>query len=183
MSLTSYQRAVLQEMGIPVWLSKDAHAVNNTKEGSVFTPVVKQTIVKSPSSTPISKEEKQSRLAQLRAQVGSTNELSQTKPVQKAEENCQPDKQSTRVSSQDQSPKGIPLSAEQKQLCAVWLSDLTLACVQLGLPSSWANNVMIGKSLSISEQAIILPELPSALSSHQKRALWNTLINASKSAV
>ena len=182
MSLTSYQRAVLQEMGVPVWISKDAYVVNNAKEDNVRTPVVEQTAVKSSSSTPISREEKQSRLAQLRAQVGSSNEQSQTKPVQKAEENEQPDKHTTSVSSQDQLPRGIPLSAEQKQLCAVWLSDLTLACVQLGLPSSWASNVMIGKSLSISEQAIILPESPFALSSHQKKALWNALINASKSA-
>lgn len=183
MSLTFYQRAVLQEMGVPVWISKDAYAVNNIKEGNARASVVEQTAVKSPSSTPISKEQKQSRLAQLRAQVGSSNEQSQTKPVQKAEENEQPDKPSTRVSFQDQLPKGIPLSAEQKQVCAAWLSDLTLACVQLGLPSSWANNVLIGKSLSISEQAIVLPELPSALSSHQKRALWNALVNASKNAV
>ena len=183
MSLTSYQRAVLQEMGVPVWISKDAYVVNNAKEGNVRAPVVEQSAVKLPSSTPISKEEKQSRLAQLRAQVGSNNEQSQSKPVQPAEESEQPEEQPNRISSQGQLPKGIPLSAEQKQQCVAWLSDLTLACVQLGLPSSWANNVMIGKSLLISEQAIVLPELPSALSSHQKRALWNALINASKSAV
>ena len=183
MSLTSFQRAVLQEMGVPVWISKDAYVVNKAKEGNVRAPVVEQTAVKSTSSTPISKEEKQSRLAQLRAQVGSNNEQPQSKPVQPAEEKEQSKEQPTRFSSQDQLPKGIPFSAEQKQLYAALLSDLTLACIQLGLPSSWANNVMIGKSLSISEQAIVLPELPSALSSHQKRALWNALINASKSAV
>jgi hypothetical protein len=62
---------------------------------------------------------------------------------------------------------------------AAWLSDLTLACVQLGLSSSQVN-VFIGTTLSIHKDAIVLSAPPTQLSTQQKRALWQALIAASQ---
>ena len=79
-SLTSYQQAVLQEIGIPTWITKEAYN-EKVKEGTART---NHQLNSSPSSqvvganevpvtsTPISKEEKQSRLAQLRASVSGS---------------------------------------------------------------------------------------------------------------
>ncbi|MEC9022971.1 MAG: alanine acetyltransferase, partial [Pseudomonadota bacterium] len=91
MALTSYQQAVLQEMGIPVWITKDAYTElkqedqakqNNTNavqrnvgtasSSSTQLPYSQNAQINKPPSTPISQEEKQSRLAQLRANVGSS---------------------------------------------------------------------------------------------------------------
>ncbi|MCH2258126.1 MAG: alanine acetyltransferase, partial [Alteromonas sp.] len=82
MSLTSYQQAVLQEMGIPVWITKDAYTElkqedqakqNNTNavqrnvgtasSSSTQLPFSQNAQTNKPPSTPISQEEKQSRLA------------------------------------------------------------------------------------------------------------------------
>ena len=78
------------------------------------------------------------------------------------------------------SPEGTPLSAEQKAKSQQWLKDLQLACVQLGIPSQWANTIMIGRALSVTETAIILPATPLKLSTVQKRELWAQLISAAR---
>ena len=78
------------------------------------------------------------------------------------------------------SPEGIPLSAEQKAKSQQWLKDLQLACVQLGIPSQWASTIMIGRTLSVTETAIILPATPLKLTAVQKRELWAQLISAAR---
>lgn len=210
MSLTSYQQAVLQEMGIPVWITKDTHAEMKKQEGlkkgstsasphgavtsaSKQTPFSQNVQENKPPSTPISQEEKQSRLAQLRANVGSSvkdkpkpkvavtaetptrsalsDEATEKNVANKAEVAQSEAKRSA-------SPEGIPLSAEQRAKSQQWLKDLQLACVQLGIPSHWANTVMIGRALSVTETAIILPAAPLKLTTEQKRALWAQLISA-----
>ncbi|WP_282146411.1 hypothetical protein [Alteromonas stellipolaris] len=86
MSLSTFQRAVLQEMGIPVWVSQSSLQDENTN--SVATGVANKPSVNASfattsnhSSTMPSNEEKQNRLAQLRAQVSSdsTKASGQTK--------------------------------------------------------------------------------------------------------
>ena len=96
MSLTSYQQAVLQEMGIPIWITKDAYTelkhegqakqsqakqsdshavqrtVGNASSSSTHIHYSPNPQTNKLPSTPISQEEKQSRLAQLRANVGSS---------------------------------------------------------------------------------------------------------------
>ena len=80
MSLTSYQQAVLQEMEIPVWITKEAYTElkqedqakqNNTNaaqrmggtanSSSTHIPYSQNTQTNKPPSTPISQEEKHSR--------------------------------------------------------------------------------------------------------------------------
>ncbi|WOI36542.1 hypothetical protein R1T43_15255 [Alteromonas sp. CI.11.F.A3] len=86
MSLSTFQRAVLQEMGIPVWVNQSSLQVENTN--SVATDVenkpsanVSFATTSNHSPAMPSNEEKQSRLAQLRAQVSSdsTKASGQTK--------------------------------------------------------------------------------------------------------
>lgn len=240
MSLTSYQQAVLQEMGIPVWITKDAYAelkdqtkpkengtsqnvhgtANSSASHATFNQHVQSNV---PSSTPISQEEKQSRLAQLRANVGgSSKEKAKPRDVVTAKtptHNAPLDERTQKyganeasiaqskmaassphatmppngnvVNSQEPviktsdakkpaSPEGIPLSAEQKAKSQQWLKDLQLACVQLGIPSQWANNIMIGHRFSVTESAIVLPATPLKLTTTQKWELWAQLISAAR---
>nr|WP_283625544.1 alanine acetyltransferase [Alteromonas macleodii] len=233
MSLTSYQQAVLQEMGIPVWITKDAYTElkqedqakqNNTNavqrnvgtasSSSAQLPYSQNAQTNKPPSTPISQEEKQSRLAQLRANVGSSakgkakpkdggaaklstpstsqneEKVGQTETGASQSHNISPSFDNA-VTSQESltksigakgpvSPEGIPLSAEQKAKSQQWLKDLQLACVQLGIPSQWANTIMIGRALSVTETAIVLPATPLKLSTVQKRELWAQLISAAR---
>ncbi len=233
MSLTSYQQAVLQEMGIPVWITKDAHTElkqedqakqNNTNaaqrnvgtasSSATQLPYSQNAQTNKPPSTPISQEEKQSRLAQLRANVGSSakdkakpkdsgtiklsthgashdeGKVGQTETGASQSHNTSTSYDNAVASHESStkptgvkgpvSPEGIPLSAEQKAKSQQWLKDLQLACVQLGIPSQWANTIMIGRTLSVSETAIILPATPLKLSTVQKRELWAQLISAAR---
>ncbi len=233
MSLTSYQQAVLQEMGIPVWITKDAHTElkqedqakqNNTNaaqrnvgtasSSATQLPYSQNAQTNKPPSTPISQEEKQSRLAQLRANVGSSakdkakpkdsgtiklsthgashdeGKVGQTETGASQSHNTSTSYDNAVASHESStkptgvkgpvSPEGTPLSAEQKAKSQQWLKDLQLACVQLGIPSQWANTIMIGRTLSVSETAIILPATPLKLSTVQKRELWAQLISAAR---
>lgn len=211
MALTSYQQAILQEMGIPVWITKDAYAElkqedqskqsDNTAAqhihgvsslSSTQTSFSQTAQSNTRSSTPISQEEKQSRLAQLRANVGSTakdkiqpKNADTAKPPSFNSPRNNKDGGSTSGVAQSEakesvSPEGIPLSAEQKAKSQQWLKDLQLACVQLGIPSHWANTIMIGRGLSVTESAIVLPATPLKLTTVQKRALWAQLISAGR---
>ena len=231
MSLTSYQQAVLQEMGIPVWITKEAYTelkqedqakqkntnavqrnVGTDSSSSAQLPYSQNAQTNKPPSTPISQEEKQSRLAQLRANVGSSakdkakprdggavklstlgashndEKVGQTETGASQLHNISPSFDNA-VTSQESStksagakgpvsPEGIPLSAEQKAKSQQWLKDLQLACVQLGIPSQWASTIMIGRTLSVTETAIILPATPLKLTTVQKRELWAQLISA-----
>ena len=192
-SLTSYQQAVLQEIGIPTWITKEAYN-EKVKEGTART---NNQLYSSPAaqvvganevpvtSTPISKEEKQSRLAQLRASVSGSvgdnnNEKGKTeKSTASLPETKAPNKRESASMSSPLpvSPDGIPLSAEQKAKSQQWLKDLQLACIQLGVPSNWASTIMIGRTLSISDTAIILPATPLKLTVQQKRELWSQLVS------
>lgn len=197
MLITPYQHAVLQEMGIPVWISKEAYfAAQNSKEGNGANKNTgSENTVKLPSrenapapvsSKPISQQEKQSRLEQLRAHVGGASAHKESIPIKEssaAKESTatiKPQPTQSDTSSQSQ-PLGIPLSASQKVASAAWLSDLTLACVQLGLSSSQVN-VFIGTTLSIRKDAIVLPAPPTQLNTQQKRDLWQALISTSQNS-
>ncbi len=211
MALTSYQQAILQEMGIPVWITKDAYAELKQEDqskqsdnsaaqhihgvsslSSTQTSFSQTAQSNTRSSTPISQEEKQSRLAQLRANVGST---AKDKIQPKNADTAKPQSFNSSRNNEDGgsksgvaqseakepvSPEGIPLSAEQKAKSQQWLKDLQLACVQLGIPSHWANTIMIGRGLSVTESAIVLPATPLKLTTVQKRALWTQLISAGR---
>lgn len=194
MLITPYQHAVLQEMGIPVWISKEAYfAAESGEVGSAAskhsdklhsTEIAQRNVSSSVSSKPISQQEKQSRLDQLRAHVGGASAHKENTaakegiPTKESSATSKPQPAQSDSSSQSQ-PLGIPLSASQKVASAAWLSDLTLACVQLGLSSSQVN-VFIGTTLSIHKNAIVVPAPPEQLNTQQKRALWSALISASQ---
>jgi hypothetical protein len=192
MTVSSYQQAILQEMGIPVWESQQAYLDKTTSSPEASSPSHHA----SPSGKSISQQDKQSHLAQLRAQVGA-KEVKDAKEsmsrngatVKGGGQTFKPhDTLSTSPTSQHSStvesqppPLGIPLSAQQKIAAKQWLSDVTLACVQLGLSSSQAN-VIIGKDIAVVENAIVLPVAPNQLSNKQQRGLWHALVKASQDA-
>ena len=191
MLITPYQHAVLQEMGIPVWISKEAYfAAQNSKEGNGANKntgsentaklLSRENAPAPVSSKPISQQEKQSRLEQLRAHVGRAPAHKESTATKESSLTNKPQPTQSDTSSQSQ-PLGIPLSASQKVASAAWLSDLTLACVQLGLSSSQVN-VFIGTTLSIRKDAIVLPAPPTQLNTQQKRDLWQALISTSQNS-
>ena len=190
MSLTSYQQAVLQEMGITVWVTKKAYeeqksdsTVAQVNNGAALTQTSQAQVTERSQAKPITQEEKQSKLAQLRAQMGggAKSETKPDKPAVKASvsapSNAQAHSSPAKPKNVPLSPEGVPLSAEQREQAALWLSDLQLACVQLGLPSTLVASVMISTALKVDEHAIILPAAPLSLNKKQKRALWQALIN------
>lgn len=189
MSLTSYQQAVLQEMGITVWVSKETY---NEQRGTEKTDndvvdVTSSQASQKAESTPISQEEKQSKLAQLRAQMGSKAKEEASTSTASTDVQVKASKNSNTTASEKAtppapknvpaSPEGIPLSAEQKEQAKIWLNDLQLACVQLGLPSTLAQSIMVSTSVRVDENAIIVPSAPLSLSASQKRALWQALVS------
>ncbi|MEQ3640923.1 MAG: alanine acetyltransferase [Alteromonas sp.] len=191
MLITPYQHAVLQEMGIPVWISKEAYfAAQNSNEGNGANKNTgsentaklpsRENAPASVSSKPISQQEKQSRLDQLRAHVGGASAHKESPPIKESSATNKSQLTQSDTSSQSQ-PLGIPLSASQKVASAAWLTDLTLACVQLGLSSSQVN-VFIGTTLSIRKDAIVLPAPPTQLNTQQKRDLWQALISTSQNS-
>lgn len=188
MSLSPYQQAILQEMGIPVWVPKAVYEAKLEETGARATDSSTNAhhSAMPAESKPITQEQKQSRLAQLRAQVGSesskADDKSITKPAHAIQQENQPATSTPQAApfSLPDSPEGLPLSAEQTKQCAKWLDDLRLACVQLGLPSELASKVMISKALAVDDQAIILPAEPLSLTPSQKRALWLALTTLAK---
>jgi len=190
MSLTSYQQAVLQEMGITVWVTKKAYeeqksesTVEQERNGVALSQPAQTQVTERSQAKPITQEEKQSKLAQLRAQMGG-GAKSETKPDKSAEKTSVTATSNEQVHSRPATPKnvplspeGVPLSAQQREQAALWLSDLQLACVQLGLPSTLVGSVMISTTLKVDEHAIILPAAPLSLNKKQKRALWQALIS------
>ncbi|BFT31017.1 hypothetical protein D210916BOD24_21930 [Alteromonas sp. D210916BOD_24] len=187
MSFTPYQQAVLQEIGVPLWIPKSVY-----EEKDTLVSAGKREVALNSSSTKVSsvtsQQEKQSHLASLRAQVSNSLEKSKKQstsglPIQTvsaaAQKNERVPSSANNVSTHhpiSQSPQGVPLSAEQKAKSQQWLSDLQLACVQLGIPSNWASTIMVGRALSVDETAIILPATPLKLSATQKRELWAQLV-------
>ena len=190
MSLTSYQQAVLQEMGITVWVTRKAYeeqksdsTVEQEGNGAALSQPAQTQVTERSQAKPITQEEKQSKLAQLRAQMGG-GAKSETKPDKSAVKTSVSAPSNEPVHSRPATPKnvplspeGVPLSAQQREQAALWLSDLQLACVQLGLPSTLVDSVMISTALKVDEHAIILPTAPLSLDKKQKRALWQALIS------
>ncbi|GMM67910.1 hypothetical protein MTsDn1_12050 [Alteromonas sp. MTD1] len=190
MSLTSYQQAVLQEMGITVWVTRKAYeeqksdsTVEQEGNGAALSQPAQTQVTERSQAKPITQEEKQSKLAQLRAQMGG-GAKSETKPDKSAVKTSVSAPSNESVHSRPATPKnvpltpeGVPLSAQQREQAALWLSDLQLACVQLGLPSTLVGSVMISTALKVDEHAIILPTAPLSLDKKQKRALWQALIS------
>lgn len=190
MSLTSYQQAVLQEMGITVWVTKKAYeeqksdiTVEQEGNGAALSQSAQTQITERSLAKPITQEEKQSKLAQLRAQMGggAKSEAKPDKSAVKASVSAPSNEQvqgsPAAPKNVPQSPEGVPLSAQQCEQAALWLSDLQLACVQLGLPSTLVSSVMISTVLRVDEHAIILPAAPLSLDNTQKCSLWQALIS------
>jgi len=162
--LSNYQRSVLQELGITSWVTQtEAASKPNEKqsENKARTSADRLQIDNSHvARKPISTEEKQSRLAQLRAQVSSGTNVDNATSQQAV---------AKKVSTVR------PLTHAERQDNSQWLDDMTIALSYLGTTLT-VDNIMIGSTLTASSETIILPTLPSKLTSSQKKALWVQLI-------
>ena len=167
MFLSTFQRAVLQEMDIPVWIEQASqHDIVNAHNAN--SPDIKRTGVpeKTHQAPHLSSEDKQARLAQLRAQVSSTSN---------AEPSRASGASSTIKSQPDVTHKAAePLTQIQHKQALLWLNDVNIALSQLGL-SLTSEQVKIGETLQINEREIILPVAPHLLSGAQQKLLWQAL--------
>jgi len=162
--LSNYQRSVLQELGITFWLTQAEAASTSTETNSrndTVTPAATpQTDNSDSAHKPISTKEKQSRLAQLRAQVssGSSNDKSPSKQ--------QPEEKVSPVRS---------LTQSERTNSSQWLVDMALALSHLESTLT-VDCIVIGDALAVSTETIVLPMPPHALTPPQKKALWMQLI-------
>ena len=159
MFLSTYQRAILQEMGIPLWIEQasqhdivDEHNANSLDNKGMGVPE------KTHQAPHLSSEDKQARLAQLRAQVvtGSGGESSRSDA---------PDKTITAT---------VPLTPVQHKQSLLWLNDIDIALSHVGVALT-RNQVTLGQKMQVSDQEITLPAAPHRLSAEQCRALWQAL--------
>ena len=161
--LSNYQRSVLQELGITSWVTQaEAASKSNENKSEDNAKAAAQTVQIDNAHVarkPISSEEKQSRLAQLRAQVSGGTNVDNTTSRHIPEENVSLLK---------------PLSHDERKDNSQWLADMTVALSHLDITLT-VDNIMIGTTLTASSEAIILPTLPNALTSSQKKALWMQL--------
>ncbi|WP_159529520.1 MULTISPECIES: hypothetical protein [unclassified Alteromonas] len=117
MSLSTFQRAVLQEMGIPVWVNQSS--LQDENSSSVAANVASKrsanasfATANSHSPAMPSNEEKQSRLAQLRAQVSSDSSKAsgQTKAAGQNASGSRAEPSAQSLSSVQSQPSAAPQS-------------------------------------------------------------------------
>ena len=206
MSLSTFQRAVLHEMGIPVWVSQsslqdeDSHSVAadvaNKRSASASFVTTNNHSAAMPSN-----EEKQSRLAQLRAQVSSDSPKAsgQTKSAgQNASGSPSSAPQSIASSasqgqfkseptpssnhspnfSSNPAPSSTPAIVELTQVQRLqgkqWLQDLDVALAYLQL-SFTSTQVKIGQAVAVTHDGIVLPSAPHLLNAGMQKQLWKML--------
>ena len=212
MSLSTFQRAVLQEMGIPVWVSQTSLQDEDTN--SVPTDVANKRSVNASfeaghthSSSMPSNEEKQSRLAQLRAQVSSDSTktsgqsknaqqnisappLGQKAPISHSVPNAvsknslasEPSAMSGSSSSPIpiDTPNTVELTQVQRLQGKQWLQDLDVALAYLQLPFT-STQVKIGQDIAVTNGGIVIPSAPHLLTAAMQKQLWKMLCALSNS--
>ena len=154
--LSDYQRAALEVMGIPVWVSQSEQHASSPQE------TVTDTVPATPKSA--SPADRAAKLAALRAQVSSAKASPGT--TDKASVNDAPAAPLTR-----------PLSAQEGKAAGKLLSDIQLAARAV----SFTENTLafeVGEQLSATPDRITLPCAPDALTVKQKRALWKAISQA-----
>ncbi|MDO6567174.1 hypothetical protein Q4561_08890 [Alteromonas sp. 1_MG-2023] len=207
MLLSTFQRAVLQEMGIPVWVNQSSlqdeasetmatdSATSPTGAGRVASGNTYNINTNAPSASMPSNEEKQSRLAQLRAQVSSDSSkpasqaFSQNKPAgqNKPDSSSAPSvsmEQNPSASAQapaqqvtepqEQAPALVALTQVQRLQGKQWLQDLDVALAHLTLTLT-SSQVRIGEALVVTNSEIVLPTAPHLLTASIQKQLWKML--------
>ena len=150
--LTDYQRAALEVIGIPVWVSQsEVQSESRSEPGAEAAP--------SQKSTP-SPQDRAAKLAALRAQVSSDKNDAAEQPLPQEK----PEAPSTR-----------PVTAQELQAAGKLLSDIQLAAT---LFSGQTLAFEVGKTLAVESGRITLPCAPAELTVNDKRALWKALSQA-----
>ena len=158
MFLSTYQRAILQEMGIPVWIEQ----TSKPQDANVTVGSTGGVSNNTPHAThSLTSEDKQARLAQLRAQVTSA---SQGEPSQSSVSN-------------NKNTDSVPLTAKQHKQASLWLKDLDIALFHVGV-SLTSEQVTLGQEIQVTEREVRLVAPPHQLSAAQRKLLWQALCAA-----
>lgn len=206
MSLSTFQRAVLQEMGIPVWVSQsslqDENASREAADVSDVRPVNTSAAQTASAHSPVmpSNEEKQSKLAQLRAQVSSDSSKASSQSKASSEHKAaiqnsgaSPSVQSMPTSTsipesghttktanekdsdlRNHTPALASLTQVQQLQGKQWLQDLDIAIAHLNLALA-SSQVKIGQDLAVTNREIVLPTAPHLLTASMQKQLWKML--------
>lgn len=154
--LSDYQRAALEVMGIPVWVSQSEQHATSPQE------TVTDTVPATPKS--VSPADRAAKLAALRAQVSSANTSPDTT-------------ENASVSDAPTAPPTRALSAQEVKAAGKLLSDIQLAARTV----SFTENTLafeVGEQLGTTPDRITLPCPPEVLTAKQKRALWKAISQA-----
>ena len=152
--LSDYQRAALEVMGIPVWVSQ------SEMQSALSEKSVSDTV--SVESTTASPEDRAAKLAALRAQVSSDKASSPTTDRPATAEKVSP------------TPVTRPLSAEEMKAAGKLLNDIQLAASSVNF-SEHTLAFEVGDQLKVTPGRITFPRVPSELTVSDKRALWKAL--------
>ncbi|WP_414830222.1 hypothetical protein [Alteromonas sp. H39] len=150
--LTDYQRAALEVIGIPVWVSQsEVQSESRSEPGAEVAP--------SQKNTP-SPQDRAAKLAALRAQVSSDKTEAADVPA---------------LPEKPEAPQTRPVTAQELQASGRLLSDIQLAAT---LFSEQTLAFEVGEALAVEPGRITLPCVPAELSVKDKRALWKALSQA-----
>jgi len=179
MSLSTFQRAVLQEMGIPVWVSQSSPLSDATVPST--PPSADNKSNKTQIHAQPTTEEKQSRLAQLRAQV-SSNSANQNE--RKGAWSSAPSPSASAASNPintQATPVLMELTQAQRLHAKQWLEDVDVSLAHLNLRLSSAQ-IKIGQQLVVTHNDIVLPTAPHLLTATLQKQLWKMLCALSSKA-
>ncbi len=165
MSLTDYQSAILQHMGIPVFVVKsDTH--EDIAE-QVVNRVEPESQSSAATSTPLNKEEKQARLSALRKVMASPSDEA-------------PQQKTTVVESAPSAPEFLPLSVSELNTSKAIIDDIMNAALDCGVRFT-REQIAVGETLQLTQTHLVLPCIPSELTATQKKSLWQALCNRANS--
>lgn len=163
MSLTDYQSAVLQHIGIPVFVAKSENQADNVEQ----VVSQKEPQVVAVTNTPLNKEEKQARLSALRQVMATSIDETPQPEVPGAE-------------SAPSVPEFSPLSASELSISKAIIDDILNATLICGMTFN-RGQIVVGEAFQLTPTHLVLPCIPSELTAAHKKALWQVLCEKANS--
>ena len=158
--ITRFQQAVLQEMGIPVWIAQaDAKSESEPVAVAQATSQPEQATPPSPRRS----ENSSSHLAALRKSISGEKSSDEVPPSEMSP--------SEASSGDNRSPALRALSPEEREHPVI--SDISLAYELVGVPQP--AGIEVGEELSLSQSQLVLPASPLSLSAADKKRIWASI--------
>lgn len=184
--ITRFQQAVLQEMGIPLWITQ-AEAKSESKPEA--DAQVSSQPAQPAQASPRRSENSSSHLAALRQSISGEKSPSDVSPNEVSPNEVSPSEvppsdmpvnkvpASDAVSANNASasqtlpPDTRSLSREEQQLAI--MKDLSLAYENAGVTSP--SVIEVGDELLLTETRLVLPGAPLSLSAADKKQIWTKI--------